>query len=267
MENQSNFSIPEVCPVCGGQTSSEGFFLWCRNPACSAKLAGSVKVWIKRLGLLHWGDALIDQLTDPDNPHIQSIADLYKLTIDDLAVCTSGQKMARKCYEVLHAGKKIPLELLLASLNIPNFALATATDIVQSGHDTVEKVLALTYDDLLKVPNIGEVTARQVLDGLQERRHVILDLAEVLELQKPSGGPFVGKSFCITGSTSKPRKAIEKMIMEYGGVAKSSVGTGLSFLVTNDPGTTSSKMQNAKKHGVNIISETDLYHMIASATS
>jgi NAD-dependent DNA ligase len=226
-----------------------------------------VKVWIKRLGLLHWGEALVDQLTDPDDPRIQSIADLYRLTIDDLIPCTSGQKMAQKCYEVLHAGKKIPLELLLASLNIPNFALATATDIVQAGYDTVEKCLSLTYEDLLKVPNVGEVTARQVFDGIQERRCVILELTEVLDIQKPSGGPLAGKSFCITGSTSKPRKALEKLIMEAGGVAKSSVGSGLSFLVTNSLDTTSSKMQNAKKHGVHIISENDLNQMINSIAS
>jgi len=267
MGNQDIFKIPDYCPVCVGPTSSEGFFLWCRNKACPAKLAGSVKVWIKRLGLLHWGDALVDQLTDPDNPHINSISDLYKLTIDDIAVCTSGSKMARKCYEVLHENKKIPLELLLASLNIPNFALATATDIVQAGYDTVEKVISLTYDDLLKIPNIGEVTARQVLDGLQERQSVILELAEVLYLQKPAVGMLTGKSFCITGATSKPRKAVEKMILEAGGVVKSSVGTGLSFLVTNDQDTTSSKMKNAKKHNVQVISENNLYSLMSATSS
>lgn len=267
MGEQIIFKIPDYCPVCVGPTSSENFFLWCRNKTCPAKLAGSVKVWIKRLGLLHWGDAIVDQLTDPDNPRINSISDLYKLTVDDIAVCTSGSKMARKCYEVLHENKKIPLELLLASLNIPNFALATATDIVQAGYDTVEKVTSLTYDSLLKIPNIGEVTARQVLDGLQERKDVILELAEVLDLQKPSGGPLTGKSFCITGATSKPRKAVEKMILEAGGIAKSSVGSGLSFLVTNDQDTTSSKMKNAKKYDVQVISEQDLYQMIKSFSS
>jgi len=267
MGDQDRFKIPDFCPICNGPTSTEGFFLWCRNRSCSAKLAGSIKVWIMRLGLLHWGDALIDELTDPNNPRIQSIADLYKLTIDDLVMCTSGQKMAQKCYEVLHAGKKIPLELLLASLNIPNFALATATDIVQAGYDTVDKVLAVTHEELLKIPNIGEVTARQVFDGLQEHHRAILDLSEVLDLKKPVGGLLSGKSFCITGSTSKPRKAVEKMIMDAGGVSKSSVGSGLSYLVTNDSDTTSSKMKSAKKHGVQVISESDLYKMMGSNAS
>jgi DNA ligase (NAD+) len=258
------FQIPSFCPACSGPVIPEGFFLYCRNRGCPAKLAGSVKVWIKRLGLLHWGDALVDELTNPNSPKIQTIGDLYRLTIDDLTLCTSGPKMAKKCYEVLHSNKSIPLELMLASLNIPNFALATATDIVQAGYDTVEKVLGLTYDDLQKVPNIGEVTAAQVVSGLEERRDAIMDLAGVLDIKKAISGPLSGKSFCITEATSKPRKAIEKLIMDAGGVAKSSVGKELSYLVTNYPNTTSSKMQNAKKYGIPVISENELYRMIGS---
>lgn len=258
------FTIPDVCPVCSGPLTVRTAFLYCDGRSCPAKLAGSVKVWIKRLGLLHWGDALVDALTDPADPRISCIADLYRLTVDDIAACSSGGKFAKKCYEVLHGSKGITLELLIASMNIPNLALATATDIVQAGHDTVEKVLALTYDSLLAVPNIGEVTARQVLGGLEAKRSEIEELSKVLDVKKPSFGALSGKTFCITGSTSKPRKAIEKMIMEAGGVVKGSVGAGLSFLVTNDPDTGSSKMQGAKKHGVAVIGEPDLYRMIGS---
>lgn len=258
------FPVPEVCPVCSGPVSVRNAFLYCDSRSCPAKLSGSVKVWIKRLGLLHWGDALVDSLTDPDNPRISCIADLYRLTVDDIAECSSGGKFAKKCYDVLHAGKSITLELLIASLNITNLAVATATDIVQAGHDTVEKVLALTREDLMKVPNIGEVTAGQVFDGLQAKRGEIEELAKVLDLKRPCSGPLAGKSFCITGATSKPRKAVEKQIMGAGGTVKGSVGAGLSYLVTNDPDTGSSKMQGAKKHGVTVISEAELYRMMGS---
>lgn len=255
------FQIPEYCPVCSGLLSEEGQFLYCRSRSCPVQLSGSVKVWIKRLGLLHWGDALVDSLTDPVSPKVRSLADLYLLSVDDIAECCSGQKFAQKCWDVLHSNKKITVELLLASMNIPNLAVATATDIVGAGHDTVEKVLALTYDDLLKVPNVGEKTARQVADGLEDRREAILALSKVLDIVV-SQGPLSGKSFCITGATSKPRKALEKEIMDRGGAVKSSVGAGLSFLVTNDADTTSSKMKNAKKHGTTVISEQELYRLM-----
>jgi len=263
MERTELFPVPAHCPVCGGPSSEEGDFLYCRNRACPVQLSGSVRVWIKRLGLLHWGDALIDRLTDPDGPKISSLADLYRLTVEDIAECSSGTKFAQKCYDVLHANKSVTLELLIASLNIPNLAVATATDIVRAGHDTVEKVLSLTREDLLKVPNVGDVTAGQVLEGLADRRQAVLDLAAVLDVRQPVGGVLAGKSFCITGATSKPRKSIEKMIMDAGGTAKGSVGAGTSYLVTNDPDTGTSKMKSAKKHGVAVISEADLYRMMS----
>jgi DNA ligase (NAD+) len=146
-------------------------------------------------------------------------------------------------------------------MNIPNLAVATATDIVGAGYNTVDKVLSLTYEDLLKVPNVGEKTARQVYDGIQDRAQAIVDLEKVLEVSL-SSGPLEGKSFCITGSTAKPRKALEKEIMDRGGSVKSSAGAGLSFLVTNDADTTSSKMKNAKKHGTTVISEQELYRLM-----
>lgn len=258
------FLIPTLCPVCSGHLSEEGQFLYCRTRTCPVQLSGSVKVWIKRLGLLHWGDALVDSLTDPSSPRIKSIADLYRLSVEDIAECCSGLKFARKCWDVLHSSKRITVELLIASMNIPNLAVSTSADIVQAGYNTIDKVLAMTYEDLLKVPNIGEKTASQVFSGLQDRAEAIRDLATVLDVAA-SEGLLSGKSFCITGATSRPRKALEKMIMDAGGAVKGSVGKGLSFLVTNDSDTTSSKMQNAKKYGTTVISEKSLYEMMGVA--
>lgn len=258
MQEAAPFQIPNLCPACSGPTSLEGDFLYCRSKTCPARLSGAVRVWIRNLGILYWGDALIDALTDPDNLRIQSVADLYRLDIDDLVECTSGKKMARKCHDVLHANKSLPLELLLASLNIPNFGTSTATDLVQAGFDTVEKVLRASYDDLKEVPNIGPKTARQIQEGLVARRDLIMELSDILDVRAPSGGPLQGKTVCITGDLSVPRKAMEKMIMDAGGAPKGSVSKTTSYLVTNDPATGSNKLQKAKKHGVPVIDEAEL---------
>lgn len=262
MDDKEYFAIPNTCPICNSQTIVDGFFLYCRSNFCPSKASNAIRVWIAKLGLLHWGDALIESLTEPSNPKVQSIADLYKLSVDDIAKCCSGQKFAQKCFDILHANKDITLELMLSGLNIPNLAIATATDIVQSGHDSIDKIVSLTYEDLLKIPNIGEITAKQVFSGLQSRRDLIIELSKVLNIKQPTQGPLTGCSVCITGDTSKPRKAVQKLILDAGGVVKESVGAGLSYLVTNDQTSNSKKMQKAKKCGVKVISETDLYTLI-----
>ncbi len=266
--NQSNpefFVHPEFCPVCTGPVIEEGDFLFCRNLTCSARLSGAIKVWIKRLGILYWGDALIESIADPSKFMVFSVGDIYRLSVENIAKCCSGEKVAQKCYDTLHANKSITLELLIASLNIPNLSTSTATDIVQAGFDTVEKILDITYEDLLKIPNIGAKTARQAFDGLKDKRNLLIDLSSVLEVKLPSVGPLTGLSFCITGTTSKPRKLIHKDIMDAGGIVKESVGQGLTYLVTNeDVSFGSAKMKKAEKYGTKVISENDLYSMISS---
>jgi DNA ligase (NAD+) len=255
------FQIPEFCPVCSGPTAIIGDFLYCNDTSCPSRLIGSLKVWIRNLGLLNIGDATIEALAEL--PNVSSVADLYRLTIDDWTDCCSGRKMADKCYAALHSNKSLPLELILASINIPNFGLSTATDLVTAGFDTADKIISASFDELVAVPNIGEKTARQIQEGILERKELLLDLLEVLEVKKISGGPLKGKSVCITGDLSKPRKTVQKMIMDAGGTVQNSVSKGTTYLVTNDTDTTSKKMMSAKKNGATIISEQQLMDLMS----
>jgi DNA ligase (NAD+) len=255
------FKIPEFCPICSSVTIIQGDFLYCKNNVCPSKLSGSLKVWIRNLGLLHWGDATIDAIIS-SNSIVKSVADLYRLTVADLEQYCSGPKMAAKCYEVLHSNKDLSLELILASLNIPNFGISTATDLIQAGFNTVDKILNIDYDALRAVPNIGEKTARQIQEGLLFRRELFIDLVSVINVRQAVGGILSGKTLCITGELTRPRKAVERDIMDVGGFPKSSVSKTTSYLVTNNPDTNSSKMKNARKYNVPVLSETDLYNLI-----
>jgi DNA ligase (NAD+) len=258
------FRIPEFCPVCSGPTSVIGDFLYCTNTSCPSRLIGSLKVWIRNLGLLNIGDATIEALAEL--PSISSVADLYRLTIDDWTDCCSGRKMAEKCYAALHTNKSLPFELILASINIPNFGLSTATDLVTAGLDTVDKIVSAGFNELVSIPNIGEKTARQIQEGVLEKRELLFDLLEVLEIKKISGGPLQGKSVCITGDLSKPRKTVQKMIMDAGGTIQTSVSKGTTYLVTNETDTSSKKMKSARKNGTIVISEQQLLDLMSPSS-
>lgn len=257
------FEIPSLCPVCSGPTAERGDFLYCVSPACPSRLSGSIKVWVRNLGLLHIGDATIDSLTSGEPPAVLSVADLYRMSVEDWSAHCSGMKMAAKCHTALHGNKDLPLELIVSSLNIPNFGLSTATDLVQAGLNTAEKMLGAGFDILLAVPNVGEITARQIQEGLLTRGEVLTDILSVVSVKAPvAAGSLSGKTVCITEATSVPRKALEKRIMDAGGIPKGSVSKTTSYLVTNYPETTSSKMAAAKKHGTPVISEADLVALL-----
>jgi len=227
------------------------------------RLFGDVKVWVDRLGLLFWGDALIDSLTDPNNSHsVKSVADLYRMTIADLEEHCSGAKMAKKCWKVLHDSMSVPLEVILAGLNIPNLGLATATDIVRAGHDTVEKVAELTAEQLMVVPNIGQITADQIRTGLDAKASLLLELGTILDVSRPGSGPLAGKKICITGEVWAPRKAVQKLIVAAGGQAADSVSKDTSLLVCDEAGSSSAKSKRAAAYGIPIVSGSDLKRIL-----
>jgi DNA ligase (NAD+) len=119
----------------------------------------------------------------------------------------------------------------------------------------------MTYEDFLRVPNIGEKTAQMAFDGISERSEIIVALSKVLDVKKPNSGPLKGVVICITGPTSKPRNAVHKMILDEGGVVKDSVGSGLTYLVSNEP-SGSAKSVKAQKLGVKVITEQELYKLM-----
>ena len=75
-------------------------------------------------------------------------------------------------------------------------------------------------------------------------------------------GKLSGKSFAITGTLSMKRAEVEKLITDNGGEMKSSVGNTTTYLIIADPASTSSKAQSARKLGVKLIDENDLFDMV-----
>ena len=94
------------------------------------------------------------------------------------------------------------------------------------------------------------------------------DVVKMLTVMEVENRVLYGKSVCITGHLSRPRKEIEELIVQAGGRPEKAVRYGLSYLVTNEDwskGTVekvSSKYAKAQKLGVKIISEQALLDMI-----
>jgi hypothetical protein len=254
------FSPPDMCPVCSGSLIQEGDFLFCRSSYCPSKISNLIKVWIKKLGILHWGDTFIDSITSADPPIIRGLSDIYLLNPESMSEFCSGIKFAKKCYESLHSNKEISLERFFGSLNITLLAESTAQDIIRFGIDTPEKIINSSESDFLEVPNIGPITAKKIFHGLQHMKPEIEKLLKHINIKSNESGILSGKSFCITGSTNIPRKSLQNLISDNGGVYKSSVVKGLDFLVSNEP-SSSKKSMKALELGVSVITESELLRM------
>lgn len=247
---------PSTCQACGAEVERDGEYLLCPNEDCPARRRGRLKTWVKQLGLLEWGERTIETLFD--RGLAREPADLYRLTEDDITSLEGyGEVTAKKLLEPLNAKKRIPLPTFIAALGIRSVSRETGKVLVRAGYDTFDAIADAKPEELSEVEGLGEIKAQKILEGFGQRRDEVERLREVgVEPVRPDeGGPLRGLSFCFSGSHSRPRKELVRIVESNGGTVRSGVTKGLDYLVLADPSSTSSKAQKARNLGTEIIDE------------
>ena len=143
--------------------------------------------------------------------------------------------------------------------------------VVQAGFNTLEKLRAASVEELAAVYGLGEITARTIYDELMECAAEIdgvLARGVISVAPPPDEGTLKlkGYSFCFTGElTTMKRSEAEEKVRAAGGSAKSSVVKDLSFLVTNDGESGSTKNRKARSLGIPIINEEQFLAMLRNS--
>ena len=257
----ARFAVPTECPSCATKLKMKGEYLMCGNGArCAAQQSGAIKRWVKKLDIKDWGDTLIEALCE--NGMVTSIADLYGLDEAKLAAVTlSGKKVgnstAKKVMENLRAKKVLRIADFVGSLGIDLWGRSMVKLLADAGIDTIEKMEDAAVGDIARIPRVGETKAVAFVNGFGRRKKLIDDLlAAGVTVKVPIvGGKLSGVSFCFTGI--RPDAAMKEQIEDGGGSIKGSVGSGLTYLVTKDPKSTSGKAKKARAQGTKVISMDD----------
>lgn len=258
------FPVPNKCPVCNGPTKTQGENLMCESTdTCNAQVVGRILNWISSLNILEWGSALVERLVEAGK--LITIADLYKLSIEDLAVLDRmGKKSATKCFASLWSHNPIPLEIFLGSISIPMVATSTIKMIMDGGYDTLEKMFSITEEQLNLINGLGPVKSKSFLAGIKRNKNMIMELLELgLKVQDSITGVFTNKSLNFTGTMINKRKTLEDLVIKNGGQIKS-VGKTLSYLVIDDVNSTTDKAVSARKFNIKMISEEEFLKMAKS---
>ena len=286
-------SSPSTCPACDGQVELEGAFLKCVDIFCVARTSRSVLYWCRALELDGVGEKLVDQMLDAHL--ITSCADLYRLTLDGLLELERmGEKSANNVLTEVAKSRTMSLGKFLHALGLPGIgpelasalasALGDAPGLLQwldAAHASVgDATYGPELDDngkphahnqairtMLELDGVGEIVALQFRDGLAVRRTLVEDLIDLLTIEqeemKTAEGPFVGMTFCVTGTLSAPRKEIQQRIIDAGGKIVGSVSAKLSVLVAGEKA--GSKLTKATNLGVDVWAEDDLEERLSSA--
>jgi DNA ligase (NAD+) len=260
--------VPPSACSCGAALVDEGTRLYCPNPDCPKKLRHRLEKWLSVLDVRDFGAVIVGKLVD--SGRVRSIAELYGLKPEELAEYEGmGEKSARKILRNLTSKGEVSLSRFVAGLDIEGIGELNAEKAVAAGFDSLEKLRAAKVEELAVVDGLGEITAATIVEGLaslEAEAKAILATGAVSIARSSASGPFAGKSFCFTGELkSMKRPEAEELVRSLGGQPKSSVTKGLSYLVTNDPGSGSDKNKKAASYGVAIIDEPEFLKMAGKA--
>ena len=254
---------PTTCNICKAKLERVGEYISCRNyTGCQALIEGRIENWIAALGVLEWGDKLINQLVEAKL--VREPADLYKLKPAQVAgLERRGMIIATKVLDNLKAQLPLSLPKFLAALGIENFGLQTAKALTGT-FDTLEKIQAAKEAELAAIPGVGPAKGKAVFEGLASRKAEIKRLLAVgvVPVTKAAGGKLAGKTFCFTGALGRPRKELEQLVEKSGGTLLSGVTKDLNYLVMADPNSGSSKAEKAKKYGTECLDEAQFMALV-----
>lgn len=268
---ESPVVFPDKCECCGSKLIDNGSRLYCPNKKCSKRILHQLLKWVQVADIRDLGETLVTQLFEKGK--VQSISDLYKLSAEDLTPFFLNEESlaaekkslgAEKVAASIQNHRKMSLAVFVAGFDIEGIGETTVEKLVAAGFNTLNALLNMTVEQASAVYGFAEILAKTAVDGLNENALEMRYLAEnFVEIVQDSAGKLVGKSFCFTGELhSMKRNDAEALVKANGGTCKSSVTKDLSYLVTNDVSSGSSKNQKAVKFGIPVINEEQFLKML-----
>lgn len=268
---ESPVVFPDKCECCGSKLIDNGSRLYCPNKKCSKRILHQLLKWVQVTDIRDLGETLVTQLFEKGK--VQSISDLYKLSAEDLTPFFLNEESlaaekkslgAEKVAASIQNHRKMSLAVFVAGFDIEGIGETTVEKLVAAGFNTLNALLNMTVEQASAVYGFAEILAKTAVDGLNENALEMRFLAEnFVEIVQDSAGKLVGKSFCFTGELhSMKRNDAEALVKANGGTCKSSVTKDLSYLVTNDVSSGSSKNQKAVKFGIPVINEEQFFKML-----
>ena len=271
MEDLKDVEFPSRCSECGSDLVDSGSRLYCPNKGCRKRILHQLFKWIECADIRDLGESLVNALFN--DRKLNSVSDLYRLTESELVPyflteeSRASDKIslgAKKVALSIKNHSKLKLSSFVAGFDIEGIGESMVDKLVAAGFDSLEKLLSASSSDFEGVYGFAEITAGTLEAGLKENAEEMKLLTEsgFIEIESAAGGILSGKSFCFTGELHSMKRADAELIVKNaGGSVKSSVTKDLSYLVTNDVASGSSKNAKAAKLGIPVITEDEFLKM------
>ncbi|MGE5168246.1 MAG: NAD-dependent DNA ligase LigA, partial [Deltaproteobacteria bacterium] len=283
------WKMPAHCPVCGSvivRDEGEVVARCSGGLSCAAQRVQAIFHFASRraMDIDGLGERYIEDLCDLG--YVHSVADLYKLTLDDLLEMkrraderdgttpetVKNGKIATKWAENLIAAiahsKRTTLDRFLYSLGIPDVGEATAKALARY-FGSLDALMQASQDELMQVPDVGPIMAAHIATFFAERhnRDAIAQLRTAglawveSEPQRTAQGALAGKTVVLTGAlVSLTRDEAKEKLEALGAKVAGSVSKKTSFVVAGAEA--GSKLDKANELGIEIWDEARLVEFL-----
>ena len=258
---------PRHCPACNSVLEEIGAHLFCPNRDCLPRIVGMMAHYAGKNAMDIDGFSESTALQLIERKNVKTFSDLYRLTAEDLSGLEGfKKKKTDNLLKAIEKSKTPTMDAFIYAIGIEGVGRVAAKDLA-ARFKNMENLQNATFEELLALDNVGEITANAILAYFQDERNQkeLLALREVgvapTWLDEKREGVFSGESVVLTGTlTEFKRSEAQKLIEERGGVCQSSVTAKTTLVLAGAEA--GSKLAKAQKLGVKIIDEATFKGMI-----
>ena len=267
---EKEFEMPKVCPVCVAKAVREEgeAAIRCTGIECPAKLLRNIIHFVSKEGMDidGLGENLVEQFIEKGL--IQDIADIYKLTFEDIAsLKKNGTKFATNLVNSIEDSKNRPFYKLITALGIRHIGTKSAKTIAKH-FKTMRNLMQAEVEEIAELEDVGQIMADSIYEFFKQEQTI--DLIEKLEnaglsmkeeTEEGVDERFKGFTFVLTGSLENyTREQAGEIIEKLGGKVSSSVSKKTSYVIAGEEA--GSKLTKAQELGVTILNETEFMEMV-----
>ena len=266
-EDSQEIEKPSACPACGAAVEEVGAHLFCPNRDCMERVVAKLDHYASKNAMDIEGLSESTALVLAEKKGVKTFSDLYKLTAEDLADLEGFKtKKIQNLLTAIERSKTPALDRFIFAIGIGGVGRVAAKDLA-SRFSSLENLKNATVEELIALENVGEITAKLIVDFFQDERN----LAELQALEEVGVAPvwsetkkegvFSGEFVVLTGTLSGyKRSEAQKLIEERGGVCQSAVTAKTTLLLAGEDA--GSKRAKAEKLGVKIIDEAEFNRLL-----
>lgn len=195
-----------------------------------------------------------------DSKLVNNLSDLYRLDVTQIAKLDRfGELSAKKLVDAIEKSKSMSLNKFITALGIRHVGVQTSISLANY-FKSLDALIDATADDLLSIPDIGQVVAESILayfadeDNLAQLK-AMQELGVKPYFEDKSSQPLAGKSYVVSGTlSSMGREEAEEKLRAFGATVTGSVTkTTTALIVGEKPG--ASKTTKAEKLGIPVLQE------------